>query len=343
MKAIQFDQHGTPDVLQLKDVPQPSLGPHDVEIKLHASGLNHLDIWVRQGLPGITIPLPHTLGCDGAGEVTRVGSAVKKIQPGLRAVVSPGMSCLRCEYCASGWDSLCPEYRMLGFQVDGTYAEYVKAPEANIIPVSDQWSFEEWAAAPLVFLTAWHMLMTRAGLKTGETVLIQAAGSGVGSAAIQIAKLSGARVITTCGQDWKVEKAQALGADLVIQYQKEDVAKQVSEFTDGRGADVVFEHIGPDTWQQSLASLAKGGRLVTCGATSGPEVKIDLRFLFMRQQNILGSYMGGKKELLDVIKLLDAGKLQPIVDKTFPLKDARKAHEHMLGRNHFGKIVLKTC
>ncbi len=228
----------------------------------------------------------------------------------------------------------------MGFQVDGGYAEYTKAPAKNIIPISERLSFEEWAAVPLVFLTAWNMLKTSGGLATGETVLIHAAGSGIGSAAIQIAKLTGADVITTVGNDEKLEKARKLGANHVINHSKEDFADKVNELTDGRGVDLVFEHIGPETWEKSLLCLKRGGRIVTCGATSGPTVSFDLRFLFAKQLSISGCYMGSRKELMDVLRLIESGRLKPVVDSVFPLADAAAAQTKMLDRKQFGKIVL---
>jgi NADPH:quinone reductase-like Zn-dependent oxidoreductase len=340
MKAVVFNEHGSVDKLVYTDFAEPEISPSEVLVKVNACGINHLDIWVREGMPGITIPLPHILGCEITGEIAGVGSAVKGLSAGQRVLIAPGISCGRCEYCLSSNDSLCHEFRIMGFQVDGGYAEYAKTPAENIIPISERLSFEEGAAVPLVFLTAWNMLKTRGGLATGETVLIHAAGSGIGSAAIQIARLSGAEVITTVGNDEKLEKAKELGADHVINYSKEDFANKVNEFTDGRGVDLVFEHIGPETWEKSLSCLKRGGRIVTCGATSGPTVSFDLRFLFARQLSISGCYMGSRKELMDVLRLIESGRLKPVVDSVFPLADAAAAQTKMLDRKQFGKIVL---
>ncbi len=340
MKAVVINEHGSIDKLVYTDFAEPEISPSEVLVKVNACGINHLDIWVREGMPGITIPLPHILGCEITGEIAGVGSAVKGFSIGQRVLIAPGISCGRCEYCLSSNDSLCHEFRIMGFQVDGGYAEYAKASAENIIPISERLSFEEWAAVPLVFLTAWHMLKTRAGLSTGETVLIHAAGSGIGSAAIQIARLSGAEVITTVGSEEKLEKAKELGADHVINYSKEDFVNKVNEFTDNRGVDVVFEHIGPETWEKSLLCLKRGGRIVTCGATSGSTVSFDLRFFFAKQLSISGCYMGSRKELLDVLRLIELGRLKPVVDSVFPLKDAVAAQTKMLDRKQFGKIVL---
>ena len=340
MKAVVFNEHGSVDKLVYTDFKEPEISPSEVLVKVNACGINHLDIWVREGMAGITIPLPHIPGCEIIGEIAGVGSAVKGLSVGRRVLIAPGINCGRCEYCLSSNDSLCHEFRIMGLQVDGGYAEYAKAPAENIIPISERLSFEEWAAVPLVFLTAWHMLKTRAGLSTGETVLIHAAGSGIGSAAIQIAKLSGAEVITTVGNDEKLEKAKKLGADHLINYSKEDFVNKVNEFTDNRGVDVVFEHIGPETWEKSLSCLKRGGRIVTCGATSGSTVSFDLRFLFAKQLSISGCYMGSRKELMDVLRLIESGRLKPVVDSVFPLADAAAAQTKMLNRKQFGKIVL---
>ncbi|MCP4256450.1 MAG: zinc-binding dehydrogenase, partial [Planctomycetes bacterium] len=232
------------------------------------------------------------------------------------------------------------EFRIMGFQVNGGYAEYAKAPAENIIPISDKMYIEEWAAVQLVFLTAWNMLKTRGNLATGETVLIHAAGSGIGSAAIQIARLSGADIITTVGSDGKLEKARELGADHVINHSKEDFADKVNEITGGRGVDLVFEHIGPETWEKSMLCLKRGGRIVTCGATSGPTVSLDIRFLFAKQLSISGCYMGSRSELLKILKLIESGRIKPVVDSVFPLEDAVAAQTKMLDRKQFGKIVL---
>jgi NADPH:quinone reductase-like Zn-dependent oxidoreductase len=340
MKAIIFERHGGLEELKWVSVPDPKPSEGEVLIKVRACALNHLDIWERQGLPGVSVPLPHISGSDIAGEVAQLGPGVKKIKTGSKVLVSPGISCERCDYCRKGYDSLCPEYRLVGLQIDGGYAEYVKVPVRALHPISDKYSFEEWAALPLVFLTAWHMLITRAKLARGETVLIHAAGSGIGSAAIQVAKWRGAMVIATAGSEEKLKGARSLGADYAIHYKQRDFADEVRRITENRGADVVFEHIGPETWAKSMASLAKGGRLVTCGATSGPQVTMDLRFLFAKQLSVLGSYMGGRKELAEVLLLAEQGRLKPIVDSTYPLGEARKAQERMLERKQFGKIVL---
>ncbi|MEP9410216.1 MAG: zinc-binding dehydrogenase [Candidatus Brocadia sp.] len=341
MKAVVFYENGGVDKLTYTDMEKPQISPYEVLVKVKACALNHLDVWVRQGLPGIEIPMPHILGSDIAGEVADVGMEVKNFRPGDKVLIAPGVRCRKCVHCITNNDSMCNSFKIMGFQVQGGYAEFAKAHVDNIIPISDKYSFEEWAAVPLVFLTAWHMLITRGQLRPGENVLIHAAGSGIGSAAIQIAHLAGARVITTARGKEKLEKAKRLGADEVIDYSEENYTERAKLITNNKGVDLIFEHIGPDTWEKNLQCLTKGGRMVVCGATSGPVSTIDIRFLFMKQHAIIGCYMGSKKELLDVLNLVELGRLRPVIDSIFPLKEASAAHQKMLNRENFGKIVLK--
>jgi len=340
MKAARFHQHGEPDVIRYEDASEPAIGPGDALIRVKACALNHLDLWIRQGIPAFQVPLPHIGGCDVAGFVEQVGADAAGLSPGASVLVVPGLSCWRCEFCLGGRDNLCISYRILGAQVDGGMAEFVKVPAINVIPISNALSFEQAAAFPLTAVTAWHMLFGLAKLQPSEDVLILGAGSGVGSMAVQMARAAGARVFTTVGSEEKVEKARALGAEVVMDHARDDIAERVLRATDGRGVDVVIEHIGPATWEQSLKSLAKGGRLVTCGATSGPEVKVDLRALYMRQTTVIGSIMGTRDELLAAVKWLGEGRIKAVIDSVLPLKEARAAHERMLDRKLFGKIVL---
>ena len=342
MKAIRFDQHGGPEVLQPTEIPEPKIGARDILVRVKACALNRLDLWVRMGIPGVKFPLPHTPGSDIAGEVAKTGSEVSRVQVGDSLVLCPGVSCNACDICAQGLDNQCPKYTLLGYMLEGGYAEYVVAPEVNAYPKPEALSFEEAASMPLVFLTAWHMLKGRAGLQAGDQVLVWGAGSGVGSAAIQIARLLGARVIATAGSAAKLKKAEELGADATVNHATEDVAGRVREFTSGRGADVVFEHVGEATWETSLRCLSRGGRLVTCGATTGPKASFDLRRLFVNHWSILGSYMGTRGELATVLKLIGQGKLRPVVDRVFPLEQAQEAHRYLESREQFGKIVLKV-
>jgi len=341
MKAVIFRQHGGPDVLEYTDVPEPQIRANEVLVDVKACALNHLDIWVRGGLPGIEIPLPHILGDDVAGVVKQVGDLVTWVKAGDEVMVQPGVSCGHCEACLSGNDNFCREYDMIGYRRDGGYAELVAVPGVNIVPKPAQLSWEEAAALPLVTVTAWHMLVTRAKVQPGETVLVQAAGSGVGSIAIQIAKLRGARVITTASSDEKLAHARELGADETINYTSSDWPKEVRRLTNRQGVDVVVEHTGAATWPGSIASLKTGGRLVTCGATSGYDGHTDLRQVFYRHLNILGSFMGSKAELLEAMKFVELGKIRGVVDRVLPLSEARQAHELIENRAQFGKVVLK--
>lgn len=342
MKAIVFHQHGAPGVLQYTDAPDPAIRPSEVLVRVRACALNHLDIWVRQGLPGVPIPLPHIPGSDVAGEVAQIGSEVTTVRVGQKVVVAPGVTCGKCAACVAGLDNRCRQFTNLGYMIDGGCAEFVRVPEVNCLPYPENLSFEEAAAVPLVFQTAWHMLIARAELQPAEDVLILGAGSGVGSAAIQIAKFFGARVIATAGTDEKLEKARQLGADHTINHKSQKIRDEVRRITSKRGVDVVFEHVGTATWEDSIASLAPSGRLVTCGATTGYDAKIDLRFLFTRQLSLLGSYMGTKSELHTVMKLVAAGRLKPVVDRIFPLAEAAAAHTYLESSQQFGKVVLKV-
>lgn len=342
MKAVVFYEHGDVDKLKYEDMEDtPSPGAHEVKIRVRGCGVNHLDIWVREGLRGPDIPMPHILGSEVTGEIAETGKSALGLKVGQRVMVTPGLSCRRCKHCLSGNDSQCSDFRIMGYQTQGGYAEFVTVSSTNVLPISDVWSFEEWAAIPLVFLTAWHMLLTRGGLRPGEDVLIHAAGSGIGSAAVQIAKFCGARVITTVGSTEKIEKAKNLGADEVINYREQDFTETVKELTAGKGVELVFEHIGQDTWERSLRCLTRGGRMVVCGATSGPTGTVDIPSLFLRQLSIHGSYMGGRNELMDVLRLIEQGKLRPVVDTVFPLKDAALAQKRMQERKFFGKLVLR--
>ena len=342
MKAIVFRQHGGPEVLQYADVPDPEPRPSEVLVRVRACALNHLDLWVRRGLPNVPIPLPHIPGSDIAGEITKIGAEVTTVRVGQKVVLAPLVSCGKCPACIAGLDNRCRQATNLGYMIDGGCAEFVRVPEVNCLPYPENLSFEEAAAIPLVFQTAWHMLVDRAQLHPGEDVLVLGAGSGVGSAAIQIAKFFGARVITTVGSDAKIEKARQLSADHVINHKSQKIRDEVRRITNKRGVDVVFEHVGTATWDDSLASLALSGRLVTCGNTTGYDAKLDLRFLFSRQLSLLGSYMGVKSELHTIMKLVSAGRLKPVVDRIFPLQEAAAAHTYLESGQQFGKVVLKV-
>jgi len=341
MKAVRFHQHGGLDVLKFEDAPESEVADNEVLIQVKACALNHLDLWLRNGVSSWPLGMPHIVGSDIAGVVAAAGPLVKRVKAGDRVLLAPGISCGQCEMCFKGLDSACRNYTLFGVLVDGGYAEYVKSPEPNVIPIPAGFSFDEAAAAPLVFLTAWHILITRAQAKPGEEVMVIGAGSGVGSAAIQLAKLIGARVIAVAGTDAKLEKARQLGADETINHQKQSIADEVKRLTAKRGVDVIVEHVGAAVWEACFASLATYGRIVTCGVTSGAEVKLDLRGLFGRQRALLGSFMGGKGELMDVLKLVFQRRVKPVIDSAFPLRDAAAAHAKMESRDFFGKILLK--
>ena len=342
MRAVVFHEHGGPEVLRYEERPDPKIRAGEVLVEVRACALNHLDVWARAGLPGIEIPLPHILGNDIAGVVREAGEVVDWVRPGDEVLLQPGVSCGHCRECLRGADNLCPEYDILGYRRDGGYAELVAAPGVGVVPKPEGLSWAEAAALPLTLLTAWHMLVARARVQPGEDVLIHAAGSGVGSIGIQVARLRGARVIATAGSEEKLEKARALGADEVVNYTREDWPREVRRLTAKQGVDVVFEHTGAATWPGSIQCLKKDGRLVTCGATSGYDARTDLRQVFYRHLDLLGSFMGSKSELLDAMRFVARGQIRAVVDRTLPLADARRAHELMADRAQFGKLVLEV-
>ncbi|HVL65810.1 MAG TPA: zinc-binding dehydrogenase [Vicinamibacterales bacterium] len=336
MRVVRFHEHGGPDVLRYEEAPDPAAAPERAIVRVRACALNHLDLWQRRGLDRVRIPLPHIPGSDVSGEIV---DGAGRFAAGTRVLLQPGLSCGTCEWCTDGRDNECPSYSVLGYLTDGGYAELVSVPLENVVPIPGDVDFVAAAAFPLTFLTAWHMLVTRGGLRGGESVLVLAGGSGVGQAAVQIAKLHGARVFATSSPS-KMQRTRDLGADEVFDHYGGDFAQAVRSATAGRGADIVIEHVGEATWERSVRALARGGRLVTCGATTGPRGTLNLQHLFAKQLSILGSYMGRKSELLLALPLLFAGKLQPVVDDVLPLAEARQAHARLEERRHFGKIVL---
>lgn len=338
MKAVRIHQFGGPEVLTYEDIADPELRKDQVLVRVKACSLNHLDVWVRKGLPGVK--LPHILGSDIAGEIAEVGEYVTGLKPSQRVLVAPMHFCGHCPKCLAGLQNQCREFTVLGNAVDGGNCELVAVPEANVIPIPDSLDFNQAASVPLVFVTAWHMLVGLAGVRPGQTVLVLGASSGVGIAAIQIAKLFRCRVITTAGNEEKLEKARALDADYGIDHYKQKISEEVRKITNKEGVDIVVEHVGAATWDESIRSLKTAGTLVTCGATTGPNVAIDLRHLFARQLRLLGSYMGTMAELHEVLGHIFVGRLKPVVDRTFPLSELRGAHEYLEKSQMFGKVVV---
>lgn len=340
MKSLRVHEHGGTEKIVIDEIPGPAPKANEAVVKIAATSVNHLDIWVRGGMRNVSLPLPMVLGSDGAGIVAEVGNDITDLKVGDRVLISPGTSCGRCEECLSGHDNLCREYKILGEHCDGTDAELVAARRDNIVKLPDGVSFNDAAASSLVFITAYQMLVEKAKVQPLEEVLVMGASSGVGTAAIQIAKLHNARVIAVAGSPEKLEKAKALGADEVINYSNEKISDGVRRLTGKRGVDVVFEHTGQATWSDSILSAKRGGRIVTCGATTGPEAVTDLRYVFSRQLTIYGSTMGSKNLLFTMLDLMSRKKFKAVIDRMMPFTEVRKAHEIIEARKHFGKIVL---
>ena len=342
MRAMLMTARGGPEVLQLADLPTPQPGPGEVQVRVRAVALNHLDLWVRKGAASPKLPLPHLLGSDVAGEVAALGPGVTDLEPGQPVVLNPGVSCGHCEACLSGRDNLCRRYQILGEHRAGGYAEFVTVPRANVLPKPGALSFEAAAALPLASLTAFQMVFERAGVRPWHTVLVMAAGSGVGVYALQLCKLAGARVIAVAGGPEKLALARDLGADETIDHRQEDYGQAVKRLTNGAGVDVALDHTGAENWQTTLKALKWGGTLVTCGATSGNEAVTPLAQVFYRQLSVLGSTMGSKADLFKLLRFVEEGRLRPVVDEVLPLAQAPKAHARLERREVFGKLVLKV-
>jgi NADPH:quinone reductase-like Zn-dependent oxidoreductase len=340
LKALAFHEHGGLDRLAYQDVADPKIGDGDVLVRVRAAALNHLDLFVREGLPGLTLPMPFWTGCDIAGDVAQVGAAVADVRIGDRVAVNPNLSCGRCEYCRRGEHSLCVKYAILGEHTHGGLAEYVKVDGRHVLGLPDAIRYEDAAAFILVNMTAWRMLVIRAQLRAGEDLLILGVGGGVSSAAVQIGKLCGARVWVTSSSDDKLERARALGADECINYAKDDWVRVIGQRTARRGVDVVLENVGAATWKGAIRTVAKGGRIVTCGATSGPIAETDIRLVFWKQLSIIGSTMSNDAEFHAVMSQLFSGKLTAIVDAVLPLRDGVEAQRRLAEGRQFGKIVL---
>jgi NADPH:quinone reductase-like Zn-dependent oxidoreductase len=340
MRAVVVRAHGGPEALSLETLPVPEPGPCQVRVRVDAVALNHLDVWVRRGVPGHTFPLPLIPGCDVAGTVDALGPGAEGVREGEAVVLDPGLSCGRCLACRAGEEPLCRSYHILGETRDGGCAEFVVVPARNLFPRPAGMDAGHAAALPLTFLTAWHMLVTRARVKPGERVLVHAAASGVSTAAIQIARLHGARVLATAGSQAKTDLARELGAEETVDTSREDFVAAVRRWTDKRGVDVAVDHVGQDTFDRTVRCLAKGGRYVTCGATSGYEMKTDFRLVFFKSLSILGSTMGGSHELAAVLSHVADGHLRPVVDRMLPLEQVREGHALLEERKALGKVVL---
>jgi NADPH:quinone reductase-like Zn-dependent oxidoreductase len=341
MKAVVIREHGDTDRLVFEEKPTPEPGPGQVRIAVRAAGVNHLDTWVRRGVPGHTFPLPLTPGCDGAGVVDAVGPGVAGLEPGRRVLVAPGVVWGDDEWTAKGQDQLSPGYGIFGETCDGTCADQVVVPARNALPIADHLTFERAAAFPLVSITAWNMVVRRAQVVPGETVLVHAAGSGVSSMAIQLAKRAGAGlVIATTSSEKKAEQARALGADEVVDYTDPVWSRAVKRFTGGRGVDVVVDHVGAATFANSLRVLVRGGRYVFCGATTGFEVPLNLNLVFFKNIAVIGSTMGSLGDLHQILRLVEAGRLDAVVDEVLPLSQIAEAHRRLEARGVFGKLVL---
>jgi len=341
MKAVRIHEFGGPEVLRYEDIPEPKLRKDQLLVRVRACALNHLDLWVRKApLPGVQ--LPHILGSDIAGEIVEVGEYVKGCTLGQRVVVAPQHFCNQCPACLDGRQNQCREFTVLGNAVDGGNCELFAVSPADVLPIPDDLSFVDAASVPLAFTTAWHMLVGRAGLRPGQTVLVLGANSGVGIAAIQIAKMLRARVIGTAGDDQKARKGLELGADFIVDHYKQKISEEVRKITGREGVDIVIEHVGAATWEESVRCLKPGGILVTCGATTGADAKINLQFLFARQLSLLGSYMGTMDDTRQALSHVFAGRLKPVVDRVFPLQEVRAAHEYLEKSQMFGKVVLSV-
>ena len=340
MKALYFMEHGELDVIQYGEVPDPTPRPGEVLLRIRACSINHLDIWVRRGWPGLKLEMPHWCGADVAGEIIELGKGVSGWQVGQRVVVDPGINTIDDEFTRRGEATLSPGYHILGEQVRGGAAEYLAVPVSNLAAMPENLDFPTAAAPLLVSLAAWRMLIHRARLRAGESVLVVGAGGGVNSMAIQIGKLAGATVYVVAGNKEKGVKAQELGADVVLDRSQVDWRREIHKLTEMRGVDVVVDNVGKATLNTSMKAVTRGGRIVIIGNTSGPHAEIDIRYIFGKQISLIGSTMGSHQDFLDVTSLLWAGKLKPIIDRVMPLSRGREAYEIMERGDQFGKIVL---
>jgi NADPH:quinone reductase-like Zn-dependent oxidoreductase len=341
MRAAFFQKYGGPEVLEIGTLPEPEPKATEVRVKVRAAAMNHLDIWIRKGEGGVKVGFPRIPCADGAGIVDKIGSDVSRFAVGDEVIVHPGVSCGHCEACLSLWETCCPDYQILGEHRNGTAAELIAVPEANLFQKPEALSFEEAASLPLVFTTAWQMVVRRGEIKPGDLVLIHAAASGVSSAAIQIARLYGAEVIATAGSEAKLALAKQLGAHHTIHYTAQDFLTETKKIAGKRGVDIIFDHTGKDQWAKNLRAVKGAGKIVICGASSGYEAPTDLRHIFYRQLSVLGSTMGSKADFPSVLKQVEKGALKAVVDRSFPLDQIADAHRYLEGRSPLGKVVLK--
>src|SRR6185312_8748627 len=339
-EAMVLDRHGGPEVLERRTIDLDAPGPCQARVRVHAVAMNHMDLWVRKGGPAFKLQYPHRLGCDIAGVVEELGPGARGVAVGDRVMVQPGLSCGVCRACLSGRDNLCRSYRILGENAQGGYARHINLPDVNLIRIGEKLGFAEAAGFPLCTLTAWQMVFRKGQVKPGQTVVVHAAGSGVSSIAIKLCKMIGARVVATTGSPEKRDRARAIGADEVIVTSEQDYVGEVKRLTGKAGADVILDHVGGELLEKAVAAAAWGGRIVTCGATAGFSAKIDLRQIFFRQVELLGSTMGSKGDLLEAVPMILDGRLRAIVDRQVPLWQAREAHEALENRTVFGKVVL---
>jgi len=342
MKAVVITEYGQLDKINVVEVAKPKPGPGEVLVQVKCAALNHLDIWVARGRPGAKLSMPHILGSDAAGIVAEVGADVQGISVGAEVIINPGLGCGRCEYCRRGEQSECLEFGIVGMSRPGTFAEFVTVPATNVYAKPKHLDFNEAAALPLAYVTAWRMLMTRAEVKPGDTILIHGIGGGVALAALQLAKMANAEVIVTSSSDEKLKKAKQLGADHIINYKTGDVKDAVMSITNGRGVDIVFETVGSATWQTDFAVVRRGGKIVICGVTGGPKAETNLQALYWNQLNILGSTMGSDEDFLKMLLAVSESKLKPVIDSVFPLAKGRDAMTKMETGQQFGKIVLNV-
>ncbi|MDA2935023.1 zinc-binding dehydrogenase [Acidobacteria bacterium AH-259-D05] len=340
MKALLIHQHGGLEQVRFEEIDDPEIGPGLVRVKTQATALNHLDLFVVGGLPGRDLTMPHVLGSDGAGLVDATGEGAGRFSVGDRVMLNAVLSCGECEFCIQGEQSMCAKLRLVGENSSGTHGEYFVVPENNLNTIPESVSFEEAAAFSLVFQTAWRMLKTRARIRPGDDVFIHGIGSGVSAAALKIVKLSGARAYVSSSSQEKLKRAQEIGADFCYNYTKTDVVQEVLRATDKRGVDIVVDTVGASTWLQSIQLAGKGGKIVTCGATSGPNPETEIRLIFWKQLEILGSTMSSQREYREVVALLGQGKLKPVIDREFPLSEGKKALEYLQQQKQFGKVVL---